>query len=774
MKKVLTFLAAVMLLASASNAQTARRHVAMTKAERNAPVAARLMNHQSPVVSKAAGDTIGNFPWLEDFESISAGFSYVDNDGDGDNWVRETSRVSTHSGTCVIRSASWSQTTEAALTPDNWMVLPAMQLPANADEYTLSWWVIGQDANYAEEHYSVYVCTTGRTVADFTANAPVYDGMSTANFERQVVDLSAYAGQVVYIAFRHWNSTDMFWLCIDDIRVGGAEPPAVSIDGPGSVEVNTPVSFSASGASSFTWTVDNTVQSETGDTLTYTFETVGLHTVVASATNNAGTGADTLFVEVYDCSIPITSFPWTEEFDGELNCWSFLTADPVDNGFVITNTGLNDDYSLIGAYSDDVNTNQWAISPLFTLPTEATDYILKYYVLMRDWEGVVSHYQVLLSTTGSADTADFSTVLIDETGSDGTYLPRTIDLGNYAGQSIRIALHNITPVTGDAINFDALYIGVPLVPDMSLDGPELVIMNEEASWTANTDASQVEWSVDGNAVNENGTVLNYTFSTPGTHTISASATNNAGTASDEMVVEVIDCSHSYDLPHTFDLATEFGPCWKNPEDGWDTITDGGEMFLYSMSNLYGYFELNPDNWIYTPALTMPASGSFEIAWDVKPYVPTLPNDHYGVYLVQGDNQTLLRQETLNSNMTSPRSRAVAIPAGTTGEFKIAFRHYETTGGYVIMINNIRVVAAGTVGIDDVENGSVSLYPNPVANTLTVSADGVSEVQLIDVNGRVVLSSNHAGDIDVSTLAEGMYIVRVVTATGVSTSKIVKK
>ena len=198
------------------------------------------------------------------------------------------------------------------------------------------------------------------------------------------------------------------------------------------------------------------------------------------------------------------------------------------------------------------------------------------------------------------------------------------------------------------------------------------------------------------------------------------------------------------------------------------------MFLYSMSNLYGYFELNPDNWIYTPALTMPASGSFEIAWDVKPYVPTLPNDHYGVYLVQGDNQTLLRQETLNSNMTSPRSRAVAIPAGTTGEFKIAFRHYETTGGYVIMINNIRVVAAGTVGIDDVENGSVSLYPNPVANTLTVSADGVSEVQLIDVNGRVVLSSNHAGDIDVSTLAEGMYIVRVVTATGVSTSKIVKK
>lgn len=763
-----------MLLGSASNAQTARRHVAMTKAERNAPVAARLQRQQAAVAVKAVGDTIGNFPWLENFESIPAGFSFIDNDGDGDNWVRETERVNAHSGNCVMRSASWSQTTQTALTPDNWMVLPAMQLPADADEYTLSWWAVGQDVNYAEENYSVYVCTTGRTVADFTATSPVFDGMSSADYERNVVDLSEYAGQVVYIAFRHWNSTDMFWLCVDDIRVGGAEPPVVTIAAPGSVEVNTPASFTASGANTFTWTVDGEGQSETGSTLTYTFTSVGLHTVIASATNSAGTGADTVYVDVYDCSLAITAFPWTEEFDGNLDCWSFLTADPIDHGFVVADDGYNDGYSLIGAYSDDVNTNQWAISPLMTLPVDATDYILKYYVLMRDWEGVVSHYQVLISTTGSADTADFTTVLIDETGADGTFVPRTLDLGNYAGQTVRIALHNITPVTGDAINFDAIYIGVPLAPDMMLDGPEMVIMNEEASWTAYTDAAQVEWTVDGAVVNENGTVLSYTFTTPGTHTIVASATNSAGTSSDEIVVDVIDCSQSYSLPHTFDLATEFGPCWNNPEEGWDTITDGGEMFLYSMSNLYGFFDLDPDNWIYTPALTMPATGSYEIAWEVMPYTTELATDHYGVYLVQGNSQTLLREETLNAHMTSPRSRAVAIPAGTTGDFKIAFRHYETTGGYVILISNIRVVAAGTVGIDDVENGSVSVYPNPVANTLTVSAEGVSEVQLIDVNGRVVLSSNHAGNIDVTTLAEGMYIVRVVTASGVSTSKIVKK
>ena len=761
MKKVFTLLAAMTLLASVGFAQSAHRHVPMFKADRNATVAPRLFKqHNTTLNTKAAGDTVSTFPWTEGFENATAqGFTFVDNDGDGFNWERVTNsvdRFTCHNGDGVIVSASYDNEGEVALTSDNWMILPAITLPSDASEFNLSWFEMGQDAGYSAETYSVYICTTGRQVSNFTASNAVLNSTATASWVKKYISLADYAGQTIYIAFRH-QCTDMFYLNIDDIRVGGAEPPEVLVSGPQNAEINTEVSFTATGATTFTWTVDGTAQSATGDVLSYTFATAGNHTVVASATNSAGTGSDSIIVNVFDCSQAITAMPWTESFDGNTDCWRFLVADSLDHGFAISaNGGYDDSFCLFGAYSDDVNTDQWAISPKVTLPAEATDYILKFYVVMRDWEGVQTHYQVRITTDEDADTSDFTTILRDETGDNqGVFAPRTISLGDYAGQTVRIAFHNITPITGDAMAIDAIYIGVPLAPDMVLSGPENAIMNEESTWIASTDATTVEWNIDGSVINENGLTLNYAFPTAGSHTIIATATNNAGSNSDTIVVNVVDCSHTYDVPHTFDLATEFGLCWNNPEGGWDTIGMNGTYYLYSMSNLYGIFDINPDNWIYTPNLSMPASGSYEIAWDVMPYERQLPADHYGVYLVQNGNATLLRQETLTANITSPASRAVAIPADVTGNFKIAFRHFETTGGYVILVNNIRVVAAGTTGIDDVQNANVAVYPNPASDMLMVEAENVNLVQVLDINGRVVLSSERAGGLDVSALASGV-------------------
>lgn len=778
MKKVFTFFAAMTLLASAGFAQSAHRHVPMTKADRNATVAPRLHKQNTAAASiKAAGDTVSTFPWTEGFENTTVqGFTYIDNDGDGFNWERKTSstdRFSCHSGDGVIVSASYDADSENPLNSDNWMILPAFTLPADASEFNLSWFEMGQDANYAAETYSVYISTTGRQMADFTAAA--LTSTATGAWVKKIVSLADYAGQTIFIAFRH-QCTDMFYLNIDDIRVGGAEVPEVTVDGPASVELNTAATFTATGASTFAWTVDGEAQTETSATLAYTFTTTGNHTVVASATNSAGTGSDSVVVEVYDCSEAITAMPWFESFDGNTNCWRLLVADTIDRGFQIAaSSGYDDSFCLFGNYSDDVNTNQWAISPMITLPADADNFILKYYVSMRDWEGVQSHYQVRITTVSDPDTSDFTTILVNEEGNTtGQWVPRTVSMADYAGQTIRLAFRNITPVTGDAMAFDAIYVGQPLPPDMTLAGPENAIMDEPATWTANTDVTTVEWTIDGTVDSETGLTLSHAFTTAGSHTIVATATNVAGSTSDTITVQVIDCSQLIEAPHTFDLATEYGLCWNNPQQGWDTINLDGTYHLYSMSNYNGWFDLNPDNWVFTPNITMPASGSYEIAWDVMPYAAQLPTDHYGVYLVHGGDTTLLREETLNANITAPSSRAATLPAGTTGEFKIAFRHYETTGGYVLLVSNIRVVEAGTTGIDDVENAQVAVYPNPANNMVMVEAENVNLVQVMDINGRVVLSSERAGRLDVSGLAAGVYVVRVVCADGVSTIKIVKE
>ena len=74
--------------------------------------------------------------------------------------------------------------------------------------------------------------------------------------------------------------------------------------------------------------------------------------------------------------------------------------------------------------------------------------------------------------------------------------------------------------------------------------------------------------------------------------------------------------------------------------------------------------------------------------------------------------------------------------------------------------------AANTGIDDVENYSLSLYPNPASSTVTVSLDGFEgavAVELVDISGRTVASYTSGEStltINVSSLTQGAYFVRV--------------
>lgn len=79
-------------------------------------------------------------------------------------------------------------------------------------------WTVGagNDTWYAE-HYGVYVSTTTTDTSAFTlVNEWTLTG---ADEEVKVLNLSAYAGQDIYVAFRHFNCTDELALLIDDVRV---------------------------------------------------------------------------------------------------------------------------------------------------------------------------------------------------------------------------------------------------------------------------------------------------------------------------------------------------------------------------------------------------------------------------------------------------------------------------------------------------------------------------------------------------------------------------
>ena len=150
-------------------------------------------------------------------------------DQDGDGYNRETVNLGT-GYTAAIASYSYDNDSSTALTPNNYIVSPAVNL-STATSAILKFKVKSQDPDWAAETYSVYATTTN-TVAGFLATTPLLTENAASNgaggvFYTKTIDLSAFAGQSqVYIAFRHHNSTDMFSIHIDDVSVEAAPTTA--------------------------------------------------------------------------------------------------------------------------------------------------------------------------------------------------------------------------------------------------------------------------------------------------------------------------------------------------------------------------------------------------------------------------------------------------------------------------------------------------------------------------------------------------------------------
>ena len=63
--------------------------------------------------------------------------------------------------------------------------------------------------------------------------------------------------------------------------------------------------------------------------------------------------------------------------------------------------------------------------------------------------------------------------------------------------------------------------------------------------------------------------------------------------------------------------------------------------------------------------------------------------------------------------------------------------------------------------------------HPTTGILNIDAEGVKEVSVIDVDGKVVMTEN-ASVIDMTNLNNGVYFVRVISNEGMSIQKVVKK
>ena len=161
------------------------------------------------------------------FEGTTDGWTTIDKDSDGYNWqlasvLMSGYNISAHGGSDMMSSESYNKTTTTALTPDNWLVSPQVTLGG-----TFSMYACAQDANYAAEHFGIYVSTGSNTNTNSFVKLGEWTlaAKTQGSWSQYTVDLSAYAGQTGYIAVRHFNCTDQFYLNVDDFTLTYDETP---------------------------------------------------------------------------------------------------------------------------------------------------------------------------------------------------------------------------------------------------------------------------------------------------------------------------------------------------------------------------------------------------------------------------------------------------------------------------------------------------------------------------------------------------------------------
>ena len=296
---------------------------------------------------------------IEGFESCShgelpAGWTALDADGDGHSWFawdysKEPydyyDNPQSFNGKSVDSESYLGGI--GALTPDNWLISP--QVPLKGE---LSLWVRAQDPDYVAEHFAIYLSTTGKDVADFTT-VLIPETVAQGVLTEYTADLSTYAGQVGYIAIRHFNCTDMFRLGVDNITIIDDWVEADGVTSPYTLDGLDDLSI-----------YEVEVQAVTGEQQS-SWSTLRFNTSGFPPTN-----ATILYQQNFDDTNDINELGWTfVDNDGNGLNWTMSINGKFDNAEVSpleTSTSFpNSLYSL--SFTDDgfkgINADNWAITP---------------------------------------------------------------------------------------------------------------------------------------------------------------------------------------------------------------------------------------------------------------------------------------------------------------------------------------------------------------------------------------------------------------------------
>lgn len=343
------------------------------------------------------------------------------------------------------------------------------------------------------------------------------------------------------------------------------------------------------------------------------YHTAGTDTVTVTASNIYGTITSQSVSNIYDCA-PVSSFPWTMDF-GDLGvCWS--TDYSINN---YATYGFTDEDDVI--YSTDCflqspsYEGNFVLTNAIAVPADAS-----HLALTLRWR--MGAIEVRAARVGQGDdmleyirnTALFTDLLFNEAGN--TLLKtRKINLADYAGDTIRLAIFNRN---SNNLYLMPLSIDYDLLPKIaSVEVPALVTTDSAVLCTATlrygaTEGLHYNWSSTRGGVFVTNTLGDSAWVTyPGgmgeNDTIRVVVSNHYGSDTMLRTVSILDCSPQLVLPwkETFANGTA---CWYKTDGckfhdaipyNYAAYEHQRHLYLNAMLDTLG-------SWIMSKAITIPA------------------------------------------------------------------------------------------------------------------------------------------------------------------------
>ncbi|MGB2979816.1 MAG: choice-of-anchor J domain-containing protein, partial [Candidatus Zixiibacteriota bacterium] len=400
-------------------------------------------------------------PLNEGFEGTYPpdGWLVVNNDGGSNQWSQTS--VYAHTGTYSTRCRYET----SSLANDDWLITPKLSVVAND---TLTFWYRTYSASY-QETVEVRLSTTTSSLDQFT-NVLWATQVATSTWTEMKFDLTAFAGQEVFIAFVYKSLYEWYWYIDDvtgpDIVVAGDDMATQTIDNPGdgdNLEGNSSVSVQA--------TVKNTgANAQSGVAVNLEIDDGGGYTYTDVEYTGSLNPDDTEQITFDpDWTVPNSSASYT------VKVWTALGGDGnADNDTVTISVSASPEGYTVESFENSTfppegwalgpNTNwartsgsahsgsykarargqdAWLMTP--QLAVGAGD-VLKYWYRSESASYATSFYVRLSTSSDQSDTGSYTTLLADHSMiTNTTYTEGVIDLSPYAAHlkkgQVYIAFH---------------------------------------------------------------------------------------------------------------------------------------------------------------------------------------------------------------------------------------------------------------------------------------------------------------------------------------------